>query len=115
MKLVLADLRQEALDRAATELISATIVTAPTDVSRMEDVQRLKERTYAEFGEVAVLMNNAGTSASGGPFDIATAGSAWLGIDLWGAKYICRNLPALSREHKEKFGGLLTLEAPFRS
>jgi hypothetical protein len=27
--------------------------------SRLEDVQRLKNRTYDAFGEVAVLMNNA--------------------------------------------------------
>jgi NAD(P)-dependent dehydrogenase (short-subunit alcohol dehydrogenase family) len=69
MKICLADLRQDALDRAAAALSGATVVTVPTDVSKFEEVERLKERAYAEFGEVAVLMNNAGTSPGGGPWD----------------------------------------------
>jgi NAD(P)-dependent dehydrogenase (short-subunit alcohol dehydrogenase family) len=62
-------LSEEALDRARKQLPDATVVTVPTDVSRLEDVQRLKDRAYDAFGEVAVLMNNAGISAGGGPFD----------------------------------------------
>jgi NAD(P)-dependent dehydrogenase (short-subunit alcohol dehydrogenase family) len=54
MKLCLADLRQDALDKASAALSGATVITVPTDVSRMEDVERLKQRAYAEFGEVAV-------------------------------------------------------------
>src|SRR5262245_26000501 len=50
MKLCLADLRQDALDNAAAELAGATLITVPTDVSRMEEVRRLKERAYAEYG-----------------------------------------------------------------
>ena len=69
MKICLADLSQEALDRAAEQLSAASVLTVPTDVSKMEEVQRLKERVYADFGEVAVLMNNAGTSPGGGPWD----------------------------------------------
>jgi NAD(P)-dependent dehydrogenase (short-subunit alcohol dehydrogenase family) len=34
MKLVLADLRQEALDHAVAQLPGATVVTVPTDVSK---------------------------------------------------------------------------------
>src|SRR5262245_1120349 len=56
MKICLADLSQEALDRAAEQLSAASVLTVPTDVSKMEEVQRLKERVYADFGEVAVLM-----------------------------------------------------------
>jgi NAD(P)-dependent dehydrogenase (short-subunit alcohol dehydrogenase family) len=69
MKLCLADLSQHALDEAAAQLPGANVVTVPTDVSKIDEVLRLKERAYAEFGEVAVLMNNAGTSPGGGPFD----------------------------------------------
>ncbi len=84
MKLVLADLRQEALDSAAAELRGATVITVPTDVSKMEEVQRLKDRAYTEFGEVAVLMNNAGTSPGGGPFDHYERWQRVLGVNLWG-------------------------------
>jgi len=52
MKLVLADLSQHALDRAATHLPGAELVTVPTDVSKVEEVNRLKDRAYAAFGEV---------------------------------------------------------------
>ena len=84
MKLCLADLRQDALDKASAELSGATVISVPTDVSRMEDVERLRERAYAEFGEVAVLMNNAGTSPGGGPWDHYERWQRVLGVNLWG-------------------------------
>jgi NAD(P)-dependent dehydrogenase (short-subunit alcohol dehydrogenase family) len=84
MKICLADLSQEALDRAAERLSGASLITVPTDVSRWEDVQRLKDRAYAAFGEVAVLMNNAGVSAGGGPFDHYEGWQRVLSVNLWG-------------------------------
>jgi NAD(P)-dependent dehydrogenase (short-subunit alcohol dehydrogenase family) len=84
MKICLADLSQEALDRATEQLPGATVVTVPTDVSKMEEVQRLKERVYADFGEVAVLMNNAGTSPGGGPWDHYERWQRVLSVNLWG-------------------------------
>ena len=84
MKICLADLSEEALDRARKQLADATVVTVPTDVSRLEDVRRLKDRAYDAFGEVAVLMNNAGVSAGGGPFDDYEGWQRVLGVNLWG-------------------------------
>ncbi len=84
MKICLADLSQEALDRAAEQLSGASVVTVSTDVSRWEDVQRLKDRAYAAFGEVGVLMNNAGVSAGGGPFDDYQGWQRVLNVNLWG-------------------------------
>ena len=78
MKLVLADLSQDALDRAAAQLSDAELVTVPTDVGKIDEVNRLKDRAYAAFGAVDVLMNNAGTSPGGGPSTITRAGSACL-------------------------------------
>ena len=84
MKICLADLSQEALDRAAEQLSAASVLTVPTDVSKMEEVQCLKERVYADFGEVAVLMNNAGTSPGGGPWDHYERWRRVLSVNLWG-------------------------------
>jgi NAD(P)-dependent dehydrogenase (short-subunit alcohol dehydrogenase family) len=42
MKICLADLSQDALDRAEAEMPGATVVTVPTDVSKMDEVLRLK-------------------------------------------------------------------------
>src|SRR6266481_2245917 len=84
MKLVLADLRQDALDRAAAQLSGAELVTVPTDVSKIDEVNRLKDRAYAAFGAVDVLMNNAGTSPAGGPFDHYERWQRVLAVNLWG-------------------------------
>ena len=84
MKICLADVSQEALDRAAHQLPGASVVTVPTDGSRWEDVQRLKDRAYAAFGEVGVLMNNAGVSAGGGPFDHYQGWQRVLSVNLRG-------------------------------
>jgi NAD(P)-dependent dehydrogenase (short-subunit alcohol dehydrogenase family) len=84
MKICLADLSEEALDRAGKQLSGATVVTVPTDVSRPEDVQRLKDRAYDAFGEVGVLINNAGVSAGGGPFDDYEGWQRVLSVNLWG-------------------------------
>src|SRR5262244_992430 len=84
MKICLADLSHEALDRAAEQLSVASVLTVPTDVSKMEEMQRLKEHVYADFGEVAVLMNNAGTSPGGGPWDHYERWQRVLSVNLWG-------------------------------
>ncbi len=84
MRLVLADLSQDALEKAAAQLAGAAVVTVPTDVSKIDEVVRLKDRAYAAFGEVAVLMNNAGTSPGGGPFDHYERWQHVLGVNLWG-------------------------------
>jgi NAD(P)-dependent dehydrogenase (short-subunit alcohol dehydrogenase family) len=90
MRVYLADLGGDALDRAATEVRQSTrggesdVLAVPTDVSRIEEVQRLKDRVYGAFGEVAVLVNNAGVSAGGGPWDHHDGWQRVLGVNLWG-------------------------------
>jgi NAD(P)-dependent dehydrogenase (short-subunit alcohol dehydrogenase family) len=84
MKLVLADLSQDTLDKAAAQLSGAEFITVPTDVSKIDEVVRLKDRAYAAFGAVHVLMNNAGTSPGGGPFDHYERWQRVLGVNLWG-------------------------------
>ena len=68
MKVLLADLDARELDAAAGAITSespgAEVVTVPCDVSKIEEVRALKDRAYAAFGDVAVLMNNAGTGPS---------------------------------------------------
>src|SRR6516162_5039269 len=66
MKLCLADLGGVALDEPGAEIAAhakrgaSDVLAVPTDVSRLDEVQRLKRQVYGAFGEVAVLMNNAG-------------------------------------------------------
>ncbi len=90
MKIAIADLDQAALDKAAGEIAASAsggkveVVTVACDVSRMDQVQRLKDRAYEAFGEVAVLMNNAGTGPGGGPFDHYDRWQTVIGTNLWG-------------------------------
>ena len=87
MKVAVADLDDSDLDRAAKEIGSdggAQVLTVATDVSRKEDVERLKAKVYDTFGEVAVLMNNAGTGKGGGPFENYEGWQRVIGTNLWG-------------------------------
>jgi NAD(P)-dependent dehydrogenase (short-subunit alcohol dehydrogenase family) len=44
----------------------------------------LRDAVYAAFGEVAVLMNNAGTAPGGGPWDHIERWRRVLEVNLWG-------------------------------
>jgi NAD(P)-dependent dehydrogenase (short-subunit alcohol dehydrogenase family) len=90
MKVCLADLSPEALERAGETVAAAsptgrdTVLTVPTDVSRLEAMQALRKAAYARFGEVAVLMNNAGTAPGGGPWEHIDRWRRVLEVNLWG-------------------------------
>jgi NAD(P)-dependent dehydrogenase (short-subunit alcohol dehydrogenase family) len=91
MKVVLADLDGDALHKAAASLAEiakggqADVRSVAADVSRMEDVQRLRDVAFRSFGEVAMLMNNAGIGNGGGPFEHPERWQRVLAVNLWGA------------------------------
>ena len=90
LKVCLADLSPEALESAARQVAAASpsgpeaVFTVPTDVSRLDAIQALRDAAYARFGEVAVLMNNAGTSPGGGPYEHIDRWRKVLEVNLWG-------------------------------
>jgi NAD(P)-dependent dehydrogenase (short-subunit alcohol dehydrogenase family) len=87
MRVAIADLNDGDLARAAGEIATdggAEVLTVATDVGRKEDVERLKAKVYDAFGEVAVLMNNAGTGKGGGPFENYEGWQRVIGTNLWG-------------------------------
>jgi NAD(P)-dependent dehydrogenase (short-subunit alcohol dehydrogenase family) len=90
MKVCIADLSAEVLDRAGAKLATvsplgrAGVMTAHTDVSRLEDVHALRDAVYQAFGEVGVLMNNAGTAPGGGPWEHIERWRHVLEVNLWG-------------------------------
>ena len=61
LRVCLADLASDDLESAAEQVAALApnkfvdVLTVPTDVSRIDTVQRLKERVYTVFGEAAVL------------------------------------------------------------
>ncbi len=89
MKLVLADVDVGALEAAAEGLRARTgrpaeIMAVPTDVGDRVAVEALKDRAYGAFGEVAVLMNNAGREGGGQLFGDPARWQAILQTNLWG-------------------------------
>ncbi len=87
MNVCLADLPGPALEAARAEAAAggAQALAIPTDVSRPEEVERLADAVFDRFGDVAVLMNNAGIEA-GGTFTSPLA--TWrriVDVNLWGA------------------------------
>ncbi|MET1027265.1 MAG: SDR family NAD(P)-dependent oxidoreductase [Dongiaceae bacterium] len=90
MKICLADLPGDALNAAAADVAkiakggAADVLAVGTDVSRLEDMQALKDAVYAAFGEVAVLMNNAAIGKGGGPWENYDRWQRLLQVNLWG-------------------------------
>jgi NAD(P)-dependent dehydrogenase (short-subunit alcohol dehydrogenase family) len=87
MKLVLADVQQDALDRAKAELEAqgAQVLAMHCDVRKAEQVQALADATMARFGAVHLLFNNAGVGSGGLLWENTQTDWEWvLGVNLWG-------------------------------
>ncbi len=87
MSLVIADIEEDALDRAAAALGDTTEVLAvPTDVTDAGAVDRLRADAVDRFGVPYVVCNNAGVGGLGDPtWDGPIEGWEWvLGVNLWG-------------------------------
>jgi len=87
MKLVLADVQQDALDqvRAEFEAQGVPVLALRCDVSKAEQVQALADATMAKFGAVHLVFNNAGVGSGGLVWENTQADWEWvLGVNLWG-------------------------------
>jgi len=62
MKVVLADIEPKALAETEEVLkeISSNVLTVVTDVSKIDDVKTLAQKTIDHFGAIDILCNNAG-------------------------------------------------------
>ena len=90
MKLVLADINKNALDKVSEELSdkNVEVLTVVTDVSVPEQVAHLAEVSYERFGHVNILCNNAGIGAGGPLRFLPKENWDWiLGINLYGVIY----------------------------
>ena len=90
LRVCLSDIEVSALAKAA-ETVGAVarrgqsdVMAVAADVSDRHAVDRLKEAVYDAFGEVALLMNNAGTAPGGGPWDHYEGWRRVLDVNLWG-------------------------------
>jgi NADP-dependent 3-hydroxy acid dehydrogenase YdfG len=74
MRVVLADVDTAGIDALAARLREegAEVHAEPTDVRDFEQVNRLADRVFAKWGEVRLLVNNAGVELHGNTWEFAT-------------------------------------------
>lgn len=87
MKVVLADVEKGALSEAEKSLRAegGEVLAIKTDVSKVDDVKALAEKTVDAFGGVHLLCNNAGVGAGWTAWQSTLADWQWtLGVNLWG-------------------------------
>lgn len=86
-RLVLADIEADSLSKAADSLGGdrERVMTCVTDVSQRDAVMSLADAAYAQFGQVDIVMNNAGVAVFGDAQDMTHHDWAWtIDVNLWG-------------------------------
>lgn len=103
-KVVICARGQPLLEKTAAEIRDAggTVHAVAADVSRIDDCARIVSETVAAFGGVDILINNAGTSATG-EFESVTD-EAWQG-DLDLKLFAAIRLIRLALPHMKARGG----------
>jgi NAD(P)-dependent dehydrogenase (short-subunit alcohol dehydrogenase family) len=87
MKVVLADIEEQALMQASQNLAAqgAQTLAVPTDVSQAGDVETLARKAFETYSAVHLLFNNAGVGAGATAWESTLADWEWvLGVNLWG-------------------------------
>jgi NAD(P)-dependent dehydrogenase (short-subunit alcohol dehydrogenase family) len=87
MKLVLADVQADALERTTDELLAkdVEVLAMVCDVSKGAHVQELADAAIARFHGIHLVFNNAGVGSGGLVWENTEADWEWvLGVNLWG-------------------------------
>ena len=90
MNVVMADVQQDALDRAAAEIqaLGAPVLAFRLDVSKAAEVEALGAETLARFGAPHIVFNNAGVGAGGLIWETTLKDWEWvLGVNLMGVAH----------------------------
>jgi NAD(P)-dependent dehydrogenase (short-subunit alcohol dehydrogenase family) len=90
MNLVLADVQQDALDRAAAEMqaAGAPVLAMRVDVSKAEQVEALGAVTLERFGAPHLLFNNAGVGSGGLVWENTAQDWEWVfGVNVMGVAH----------------------------
>jgi len=88
MKLVLADVDAEALERATDDLLAggSEVLSMVCDVRKCSHVEELADAAMIRFHGVHLVFNNAGVATAGLVWEHSEADWEWvLGVNLWGA------------------------------
>jgi NAD(P)-dependent dehydrogenase (short-subunit alcohol dehydrogenase family) len=80
MNVVMVDVQQDALDRAATEIIAlgASVLAMRVDVSNAQSMKGLADAVFERFGAPHLVFNNAGVGAGGLIWENTLADWKWV-------------------------------------
>ncbi|HRP27064.1 MAG TPA: SDR family oxidoreductase [Burkholderiaceae bacterium] len=98
MHVVLADVQQDALDKAVAELTAqgAQVLGYRLDVAKAAQVQALADAVLERFGTPHIVFNNAGVGAGGLIWENSLADWEWvLGVNLMGVVHGVRTFTPL--------------------
>ena len=88
MNIVIADVQQDALDKAKSEIESSggAVLAIKTDVSKAGQIQAVADATLKRFGVPSLVFNNAGVGGTGGlVWEASPQDWEWLiNVNLWG-------------------------------
>ena len=90
MNLVLVDVQQDALDKAAAEIQAsgAAVLALRVDVSKAAEMEALGRAVQARFGAPHFVFNNAGVGAGGLIWENTTQDWEWvIGVNLMGVAH----------------------------
>ena len=90
MNVVMADVQQDALDRAAAAVraLGAEVLPYRLDVAHAAEVEALGAATKARFGAPSIVFNNAGVGSGGLIWENSAADWAWvLGVNVMGVAH----------------------------
>lgn len=105
MKVVLADIEEEALAQAEKELkmAGASVLAVLADVSKAGDIESLARKTLDTFGAIHLLCNNAGVSVFTTIWESTIADWKWvIDVNLWGVIHAVRTfVPVMLEQDTE--------------
>jgi NAD(P)-dependent dehydrogenase (short-subunit alcohol dehydrogenase family) len=90
MTVVMADVQQDALDRAAAEItgLGAQVLPFRLDVSKVAEVEALGAATLERFGAPHFVFNNAGVGGGGLIWEVSLKDWEWvMGVNVMGVVY----------------------------
>ncbi len=90
MNVVMADVQQDALDRAVAEVeaLGAQVLAFRLDVSKAAEVEALAAATFKRFGAPHFVFNNAGVGAGGLIWETTLKDWEWVvGVNLMGVAH----------------------------
>jgi NAD(P)-dependent dehydrogenase (short-subunit alcohol dehydrogenase family) len=104
MKIVLADVQDDALETARSELSAdgTQVVAVRCDVRHAHEVQALADAAIQHFGSVHLVFNNAGVGSGGLIWENSESDWEWvLGVNLWGVIHGVRIFTRLMLERSK--------------